>query len=459
MLAGGVLLLGLALAQSAPPAVSQFERSKLERSGPSLLFAQQDAPDDPAAPAPDSPAPGDAAPADAAPDPNSADPSGADPANPDQNSPDPNSADPASSDQTDPNAPADPAQDGAQEGASVQLTRKTDKGEERIIKIVRTGLTDDTGIFASCAPNEDEPPGSPTISVFSETGPGGIQVTVDKNLIRAPLALVTQQENGDGHIEMSAGTAQFLDAAPEGKTDRLSRCEVEATPKPAPDTVFVTQGRTDLKGKTLVYDETDGIARIAGPITFSRKPDAGKSASDALNGTSERIEVDVDNETTTLAGKVVLKNGTRTSTAGRVDYDDAANVAILRGGANGVAESVDGKDVIRAPVLRYNLDLNTVVAIRSKETPITGEFDDGDTSTAPASPLLPGSAAPAPNQPAPPISPDPNTPDPNNTDPNNTDQTNPDSNNTDPNNTGLSVPPGQVAPGGGTVDPNLPETP
>ncbi len=29
---------------------------------------------------------------------------------------------------------------------------------------------------------------------------------------------------------------------------------------------MVTQGKTELKGQTLVYDETDGIARIKDPV-------------------------------------------------------------------------------------------------------------------------------------------------------------------------------------------------
>ncbi len=270
-----------------------------------------------------------------------------------------------------------PAQSSAdQEGANVTLTRKAKDGKSRIIKIVRTGLTDDTGIFASCTPQDSDPAGSPTVSVFSETGPGGIQVTVDKNLIRSPLAIVTQQEGGDGHIEVSAGTAQFLDNPPEGKTDRLSRCAVQADPRPAPDTVFVTQGRTSLKGQTLVYDESDGVARIAGPITFERAPETGKPETDRLTGNSERIEVDVDKETTTLVGKVTLKNGTRTSSAERVDYDDAANVAVLRGAPGALAQSVNGQEIICAMIIRYNLDLNTVTAVDN----ISGQFPDGEGS-------------------------------------------------------------------------------
>jgi len=346
VLSGG-LLLGLALAQQPGPQ---------QPLSPQPPAAQQPAADPakPAEPPPadDSPAPGSA--------PGTADPASPDSPGPDQPSPD-------------------------QEGANVTLTRKAKDGKSRIIKIVRTGLTDDTGIFASCTPQDSDPAGSPTISVFSETGPGGIQVTVDKNLIRSPLAVVTQQEGGDGHIEVSAGTAQFLDNPPEGKTDRLSRCAVEADPKPAPDTVFVTQGRTSLKGQTLVYDESDGVARIAGPITFERAPETGKPETDRLTGNSERIEVDVDKETTTLVGKVTLKNGTRTSSAERVDYDDAANVAVLRGTSGAPAQSVNGQEIICAMIIRYNLDLNTVTAVDN----ISGQFPDGEGS-APASGDTPG---------------------------------------------------------------------
>jgi lipopolysaccharide export system protein LptA len=286
----------------------------------------------------------------------------------------------------DPLAPADGIG-----GGSAQLTRKAKDGKERFIKIVRTGLTDDTGVFVACTPQDDDPEGSPTLSVFSETGPGGVQVTVDKNVIRAPLALVTQQDGGDGHIEVSAGTARFLDEPPEGKTDRLSRCAIEATPQTTPNTVFVIQGKTNLKGQKLVYDEKDGIARIDGPITFERPAPDGKPTTDRLSGTSQRIEVNVDSETTTLAGEVVLTSGERTSRAERVDYDDAKNVAILRGSPGKPAQSVQGKDILCAPIISYNLDRNTAVVLKGDSPTITGSFDDGDAGT--SSPPVNGAAS------------------------------------------------------------------
>ncbi|BDP40291.1 hypothetical protein DAETH_02600 [Deinococcus aetherius] len=280
-------------------------------------------------------------------------------------------------------APADAAPPAAEaENASLELVRKGDDGEERRIRIVRTGSSDETGVFTICSPQDDEPADAPSLAVFSETGPGGVRITIDKNVIRVPLALVTQRqgeggEGGDGRVEASAGTARFLDQPPPGKTDRLSRCAVEATPKPAPDTVLVTQGKTELKGQKLVYDETDGIARIDGPIGFTRPSDDGP-----LTGQSERIEVDVDEEQTTLVGNVVLNSkGGRVSRAARVEYDDQANTARLIGTPEQPAESVQGRDVLRAQELLYDLDRNEVVARAGVGGTITGEFQDGEEET------------------------------------------------------------------------------
>jgi hypothetical protein len=298
--------------------------------------------------------------------------------------------------------PAPDTESAAQsENATLELIRKGDDGKERRIRIVRTGTTDETGIFTICSRQDDEPEDAPTLLVFSETGTGGIQITIDQNVIRVPLALVTQkdvpegQEGSDGRIEASAGTARFLDNPPEGKTDRLSRCAVEATPKPTQGTVKVTQGKTELTGQKLVYDESDGIARIDGPIAFSRANDDGP-----LTGSSQRIEVDVDDEKTVLVGNVVLTSkGGRVSKAGRVEYDDAANVARLIGTPEQPAESVQGGDTLRAGVILYDLDRNEVVARKADGGTITGEFQDGEPGTGtpaatptevPVRPTLPG---------------------------------------------------------------------
>jgi len=330
-----------------------------------------------------------------------------------------------------------PAAD-ASAGSSVSLTRTTKDGSKRLITVLRTGTSDASGIFTACQPLEDDPPGTPTISVFSETGAGGIRVTIDKNVIVAPLAVVSQKEGGDGHIEVSAGTARYLDAAPvtpvaasvtaspaaaatpsgttpalstpvtatptpanSPTTDRLTRCEVEAKVSTVQGSVNVTQGKTRLKGSKLVYDDSDGIARIDGPITFVRDgaspgSASSSSAANSLTGSSASIEVNVDDQTTTLVGGVTLKNGARTSSAERVEYDDAANVAILRGSAGSPAKTVTADQTLTASVIRYNLDTGSVVAIG----PVAGEFQDGETpGTALPLPANPSDITPTPDNP------------------------------------------------------------
>lgn len=278
------------------------------------------------------------------------------------------------------------------EQACLALVRQGKDGEERRILVIRTGTSDETGIYTVCGPRDGDPEGTPNIGVFSETGAGGVRVVIDKNVVRVPLAIVTNRppegdrEGSDGRVEASAGTARFLDTAPEGKTDQLSACGVEAQPRPAPDTVFVTQGKTRLRGQSLVYDETDGVARIGGPITFTRD-----NAEQPLSGSSERIEVDVDAERTLLVGKVELKSeGGRVSRAPRVEYDDAANTARLYATGGEPAESTKGTDVLRVTsgYILYNLDSSDVVVFSDEGSKISGEFQDGEsaapTTTPPA---------------------------------------------------------------------------
>ncbi|MFC4638797.1 LptA/OstA family protein [Deinococcus hohokamensis] len=284
-----------------------------------------------------------------------------------------------------------------QETSCTELTRTGDDGKERRITIVRTGTSDETGIDAVCGPREGEPEGTPTLLVLSESGPRGIEIRIDKNLIRVPLAIVTQKDAGegkksDGRIEASAGTARILEEVPAGASERLALCGVEATPKPAPDTVLVTQGRTQLKGQRLVYDEADGVARIEGPITFSRE-----NGADSLSGKSQRIEVNVDAETTTLVGEVALNSaGGRVSRAARVEYDDARNLARLIGTPEQPAESIKGGDTLRAGMILYDLDRNEVYAVKAEGGTITGEFVEEGSSGAASGPAAPTSPTPTP---------------------------------------------------------------
>ena len=367
-------------------------RTRLGRHGPLALLLLGAALAQPAQPAPPQPKPAKASPAPA-------------PAQ----TPDSQPPDVQTPDTQPPGTQPSDAQplDAGLPSVSITLTRKTKSGEERTIDIVRVG-TDETGISASCTPQEDDPKDAPTIVVYSNTAERGVEVKVDKNLIRAPLAIISKLPGGDGHIEMSAGTAKYLDAVPPGKTDRLSKCEVEADPKVQQDTVRVTQGKTKLLGSKLVYDESNGIARVSGPISFTR---------DKLTGSGKRIDVDVEKELTTLVGDVQFRDGERVSKAGRVDYDDAKNIAILRGTADQPAETSKPGETLRAETIRYNLDSGEAVVVRGTK-PITGTFEDGAPDASPVAPAqdsAPNNQQPSdqtPNQQTAPVTPPSSTPPP-----------------------------------------------
>ncbi len=264
---------------------------------------------------------------------------------------------------------------------SLELVRSGKDGKDRVIRVERSTVGAEHGLFTNCGLQEGDPEDAPTITVFNERDNGLVTIQIDKNRIEVPLAVVTQRSkpdgsSGDGRVEASAGSARFLDDVPEGAKDRLSRCAVEVKPTPTPDTVLVTQGKTHLKGQKLIYDESDGIARIDGPITFNRD-----NEKDPLKGKSNRIEVNVDEEKTVLVGNVVLESGGgRISKAGRVEYDDTQNVARLYATADQPAESVQGSDVVRltSGYILYHLDNNDVYMVKEASGNLTGEFQDGE---------------------------------------------------------------------------------
>jgi lipopolysaccharide export system protein LptA len=219
------------------------------------------------------------------------------------------------------------------------------------------------GLFAVCSPKDGDLEQSTKIVIY-DVSPYLVHITIDKNIIKAPLAFVRQKDGGDGELEAYNGSANLLEAddAP---------CLPEIKPDPKPNTVFVTQGKTQLTGSRLDYSQETGLAVIAGPITFERPQDSG----DVLRGNSEKITVNVDEEKTFLEGKVTLKSKCRESNADRVEYDDKKNRAILEGNP-AISKGSDGS-IIRGQRLEYNLDTNDVIVTSNDEnTPVSGELDD-----------------------------------------------------------------------------------
>jgi lipopolysaccharide export system protein LptA len=222
---------------------------------------------------------------------------------------------------------------------------------------------DGDGLFVICSPKDEELE-KITRFVIYDVKPYLVHITIDKNIIKAPIAFVRQRDGGDGELEAYGGTAALL----EGDT---APCLPEIKADPKPNTVFVEQGKTKLTGSRLDYSQETGLAVIAGPITFERPQESG----DVLRGNSEKITVNVDEEKTFLEGKVILKSKCRESTADRVEYDDKKNRAILEG-KPAKSTGADGSEVV-GERLEYNLETNDVIVTSGDEAnPVMGTFDD-----------------------------------------------------------------------------------
>jgi LptA/(LptD N-terminal domain) LPS transport protein len=248
--------------------------------------------------------------------------------------------------------------------ATTELTRK----DKKIIAI-KYG-PNSKGLVIFCNP-KDEDKDRQTRAVYLDESPYLIHITIDKNIVKAPIAFITKKEDGDGQLEAYAGTAV------ESKDDTV--CLPVVKPDPKPGTVFVEQGKTKLTGSRLDYSQETGIAIIAGPIIFERP-----QKNDKLTGTSEKITVDVDGEKTFLEGSVILKSKCRTSSATKVEYNDKRNLAILFGKpAASIQTDASGKQIgeVKGERIEYNLETNDVIvtfgqAKGSKDAPLSVFADD-----------------------------------------------------------------------------------
>lgn len=255
----------------------------------------------------------------------------------------------------DPVGPKDPEQPFYGESSP----RVTVVRDDKTITATKYG-PDDKGLAIICPPKDDDPD-QLTQTVYYDVAPYFVHITVDKNLIKAPIAFVSAQDGGDGKIEAYAGTAT------ESKDEKT--CLPDLKPDPKPGTVLVEQGKTKLTGSRLEYDRTTGIAEVAGPIVFERP-----QQNDALKGTSDSIRIFVDAEKTVLEGNVTLTSKCRVSKADRVEYDDTKNRAILFG-QPAVSKQSDGKGQIQGSVISYNLETNDVIVTETYGG-VSGVFDD-----------------------------------------------------------------------------------
>jgi lipopolysaccharide export system protein LptA len=241
------------------------------------------------------------------------------------------------------------------------------KRKDKTILAVKYG-PNDKGLFTICSP-KDEDKDRNTRAVITDQLPYLVHITIDKNIVKAPVAFITKQEGGDGSLEAYNGTTS--------EDPEVCLPKIKADPKPG--TVFVEQGKTKLTGSRMDYSEETGIAVIAGPIIFERP-----QKNDKLIGNSDKITVNVDAEKTFLEGNVTLKSKCRNSSATKVEYNDKRNLAILFGNpAVSIQTDASGKQIgeVRGERIEYNLETNDVVvtfgqAKGTKDAPLSVFADD-----------------------------------------------------------------------------------
>ncbi len=225
----------------------------------------------------------------------------------------------------------------------------------KTITAVKTG-PDSVGFSVICGGNS---PKSPVTAVYFDTSKNEVQVTVAGDLVQAPLMVMHKQPGGDGTLTMSDGTARL--------SNRRCMPHLHTTSKAG--AVTARQGSTHFSGSRLYYTQKTGDATLSGPITFSRKV-TGQAP---LEGSSQSLVIVVSKGLTTLEGKVRLVSGKRVSTAPKVIYSDPKGEALLIGTAQDPASSKQGKDLLTAATIRFNLRNGDVVAVGRVSGTLSGQ--------------------------------------------------------------------------------------
>lgn len=161
---------------------------------------------------------------------------------------------------------------------------------------------------------------------------------------KAPLAVV--ERGGREELWLSGGEARYEEW-------------LEVRPEPAE--VVLRDGESQAVGQRLWYENDRGIARLEGPVRFSRPGER------LLEGEAEGLEYHLDEEALWLK-RVVFRQGKRTTRAERALVKEVEGLAYLYGGV----ESQDERGFVRGERVRYTLRTGDVVVLGQ----VRGEFTE-----------------------------------------------------------------------------------
>lgn len=186
---------------------------------------------------------------------------------------------------------------------------------------------------------------------FYAPGDYRVSTTINSTLLLSNIVLVKvpDETENEEKLELLGGSAEFTE----------KRCpEVEASPEAL---VRLIEGTTDILGSKFNYDNSDGISRLAGPITLLRD---SEEQEDQLSATAGSLFFDTNEDVKVLEDGVTLEAGGRSSTAETVEWNEQTGIAILRGSP---ARSTLGSDVVSGQEIKYFLDSNEVEVLGSIE--------------------------------------------------------------------------------------------
>lgn len=235
--------------------------------------------------------------------------------------------------------------------------------DDRPITVQQTALDAEGGIAitrggSGCRADEN-------ISFFYAPDPKRIETTVNNTLIRSSVVLRSQPKEGGAEAQDDA-VLDFFGGSLELNEETDCPRNVRRNPQ---QQVLIEEGRTTVRGASLVYDNATGVGDMQGPITLARRA-AGDFP--ALDASARRLSFNVDDDIQTLRGAVSVTSEGRTSEADVLELDEDAGFAILRGSP---ARSRNEEGEVVGEVIEYDLNSNDVVVRQGVEA--TFELDLG----------------------------------------------------------------------------------
>lgn len=206
------------------------------------------------------------------------------------------------------------------------------------------------------------------LSFYYAPSPKQIDTTVDNTRIRSSIVFRTQPKEGGSEAQDRA-VLDFFGGSLGLNDETLCPQNLE---RDAQQQVVVTEGRTTVRGRSLRYENSNGLGEMTGPVNLTRH---AAEDSPPLTGSAAFLVLDTDTDLQTFRGGVEIESDGRTSEADSFVLDEEAGVAVMRGNP---ARSRDEEGEVAGSVIEYDLDTNDVVVTEGVEGNFTLDLGDDE---------------------------------------------------------------------------------